>query len=191
MLARATDPPCRTPTPEWLQGVVQAIPEALVVADVQGRIQLWNRAAETLFGYAEQEVLGADLNLIVPERFRPAHDAGFARPRRPKDRSRRRLRAARQRRLAREAWGCARHHPRRASLVRGVSREARPRELRLRRATPHAQAAGAVADFVAQTTGPTERPSDELNNCKCHLHLSGPTSGTCGASPPTSRAEQL
>jgi len=65
--------------PELLQALVHAVPEALVVADVQGRIRLWNPAAERLFGYAADEVLGADLNLIVPERFRPAHDAGFAR----------------------------------------------------------------------------------------------------------------
>jgi len=65
--------------PELLPGVVHALPEALVVADVEGRIRLWNPAAERLFGYAAAEVLGTDLNLIVPERFRPAHDAGFAR----------------------------------------------------------------------------------------------------------------
>jgi PAS domain S-box-containing protein len=64
---------------ELLPGVVDALPEALVVADVEGRIRAWNPAAERLFGYAAAEVLGADLNLIVPERFRPAHDAGFAR----------------------------------------------------------------------------------------------------------------
>ena len=62
-----------------LQNVLRAVPEALVVADVQGRILLWNPAAERLFGYAAAEVVGAELNLIVPERFRPAHDAGFAR----------------------------------------------------------------------------------------------------------------
>jgi PAS domain S-box-containing protein len=58
---------------------VHAIPEALVVSDLQGVIVLWNPAAERLFGYTAQEALGASLNLIIPERFRGAHDAGFAR----------------------------------------------------------------------------------------------------------------
>lgn len=68
--------PC---APGLLPGIVQALPEALVVVDPQQRIVLWNPAAERLFGYAAAEVLGAELNLIVPERFRAAHDAGFAR----------------------------------------------------------------------------------------------------------------
>src|SRR5512139_2329878 len=68
-----------SPVTGLLPGIVQALPEALVVVDLQQRIVLWNPAAERLFGYAEAEVLGAELNLIVPERFRAAHDAGFAR----------------------------------------------------------------------------------------------------------------
>lgn len=64
---------------ELLPRLVQALPEALVVADPQGRIRLWNPAAERLFGYTADEVLGADLDLLVPERFRRAHDTGFAR----------------------------------------------------------------------------------------------------------------
>ncbi|MDE2606773.1 MAG: PAS domain S-box protein [Burkholderiales bacterium] len=68
-----------SPVPGLLPGIVQALPEALVVVDLQQRIVLWNPAAERLFGYVEAEVLGAELNLIVPERFRAAHDAGFAR----------------------------------------------------------------------------------------------------------------
>lgn len=61
------------------QDILQALPDALVVADIQGRIVGWNPAATRLFGYTAGEVVGAELNLLVPERFRPAHDAGFAR----------------------------------------------------------------------------------------------------------------
>lgn len=65
--------------PKLLQALLEGLPEAFVLADVRGVIQAWNPAAERLFGYTRAEALGADLNLIVPERFRPAHDAGFAR----------------------------------------------------------------------------------------------------------------
>jgi PAS domain S-box-containing protein len=65
--------------PDLLHGLLAGLPEALVVADVQGTIRFWNPAAEHLFGYTGEEAVGANLNLIIPERFRAAHDAGFAR----------------------------------------------------------------------------------------------------------------
>lgn len=65
--------------PRLLQAVLDGLPDAFVLSDVQGVIRAWNPAAERLFGYPREEAVGENLNLIVPERFRPAHDAGFAR----------------------------------------------------------------------------------------------------------------
>lgn len=65
--------------PRLLQAVLQGLPDAFVLADVHGVIQAWNAAAQRLFGFTAEEALGENLDLIVPERFRPAHDAGFAR----------------------------------------------------------------------------------------------------------------
>jgi PAS domain S-box-containing protein len=65
--------------PRLLLGILQGMPEALVLADVQGVIRFWNAGAERLFGYPASEAVGANLDLIVPERFRAAHDAGFER----------------------------------------------------------------------------------------------------------------
>lgn len=62
-----------------LRALVDGLPEALVVADPQGVIRYWNGAAERLFGHGQEEALGASLDLLVPERFKGAHDAGFAR----------------------------------------------------------------------------------------------------------------
>lgn len=62
-----------------LRALVDGLPEALVVADPQGVIRYWNGAAERLFGHGAEEALGASLDLLVPERFKGAHDAGFAR----------------------------------------------------------------------------------------------------------------
>ena len=39
----------------------------------------WNRGAERIFGYTEAEVLGKPLSMLMPERFRPMHDAGIKR----------------------------------------------------------------------------------------------------------------
>lgn len=66
--------------PGMLRGLLAGMQEALIVTDTQGIVRLWNPAAERLFGFSAGEAEGAVLDdLIVPERFRPAHDAGFAR----------------------------------------------------------------------------------------------------------------
>ena len=65
--------------PQALRSLVDGLPEALVVADPQGVIRYWNGAAARLFGHAREEALGASLDLLVPDRFKGAHDAGFAR----------------------------------------------------------------------------------------------------------------
>jgi PAS domain S-box-containing protein len=60
-----------------LKGLLAALPDALVVADTGGTILLWNAAAERLFGFTAQEAIGASLDLLVPARFKAAHDGGF------------------------------------------------------------------------------------------------------------------
>ena len=65
--------------PDLLRGLLEGLPEALVVADTGGVIRGWNAAAARLFGHSREEAVGASLDLILPERFKPAHDAGFAR----------------------------------------------------------------------------------------------------------------
>jgi PAS domain S-box-containing protein len=53
------------------------MPEAVIFADRQGVVRLWNRGAETMFGYAASEALGRSLDLIIPERFRARHWEGY------------------------------------------------------------------------------------------------------------------
>jgi PAS domain S-box-containing protein len=62
-----------------LAAVLEGLPDALVLADTAGTIRLWNAAAERLFGHPRAEAIGQSLNMLIPERFRPAHDAGFTR----------------------------------------------------------------------------------------------------------------
>jgi PAS domain S-box-containing protein len=54
-------------------------PDAVLFVDCTGVIRLWNRGAETLFGYSAAEAVGRTLDLIVPEPLRAAHWAGFFR----------------------------------------------------------------------------------------------------------------
>lgn len=68
----------RTYTDEWLcVGIVQETPEAIIFADKEGVIRLWNQGAQAIFGYRAEEALGQTLDLIVPERQRERHWEGF------------------------------------------------------------------------------------------------------------------
>ena len=51
--------------------------DAVIYADAEGVIRLWNAAAEQIFGFASDEAVGASLDLIVPERLREAHWRGY------------------------------------------------------------------------------------------------------------------
>lgn len=59
--------------------IVEQMGDALVYADRQGQIVTWNAAAERLFGYSRDEAIGQSLDIIIPERLRDAHWAGFDR----------------------------------------------------------------------------------------------------------------
>ncbi|MDC8753983.1 PAS domain S-box protein [Erythrobacter sp. sf7] len=58
-----------------LRAIMQTIPDALVVIDIEGRILLFSKAAEEMFGYEAREVMGRSVSMLMPERDRAAHDA--------------------------------------------------------------------------------------------------------------------
>ena len=59
--------------------IVDQMLDAVIFADCDGIIRLWNRGAEVIFGFRADEALGAPLDLIVPEKLREAHNRGFRR----------------------------------------------------------------------------------------------------------------
>lgn len=65
--------------PDLCEAIVEQAPDAIIFADCGGAIRLWNRGAETVFGYSAAEVLGSSLDVIIPERLRSAHWEGFHR----------------------------------------------------------------------------------------------------------------
>jgi len=65
-------------TIEWLcQRIVEDSPVAIIFADHEGIIRLWNSGAKDMFGYGAEETLGQSLDLIVPERQRTRHWEGY------------------------------------------------------------------------------------------------------------------
>jgi PAS domain S-box-containing protein len=63
---------------ERLGDLVREMADAVIVADAEGMIVFWNRAATRLFGWAEDDARGRTLDLIIPERLRARHWAGYA-----------------------------------------------------------------------------------------------------------------
>ncbi len=65
--------------PELDRLLVEQMADALIFADRRGIIRRWNAGAEKIFGFKAAEVLGVSLDVIIPERLRAAHWAGFNR----------------------------------------------------------------------------------------------------------------
>jgi PAS domain S-box-containing protein len=66
---------------ETLRVVSAAANDAVIMMDSMGTVAVWNAAAQKIFGYDEQEVLGKKLSeLIVPERHRADFELGFGPP---------------------------------------------------------------------------------------------------------------
>lgn len=65
------------PDAESLARLVDALAEAVVIADSDGVITYWNHAATRLFGWTVDEAVGQSLDLIIPEPQRARHWAGY------------------------------------------------------------------------------------------------------------------
>lgn len=58
---------------ERLNLIFEAMSNALVMGDSEGKIILVNREAERMFGYTRDELLGKGLEVLLPKRYRAAH----------------------------------------------------------------------------------------------------------------------
>lgn len=66
-------------TQEWLsRQIVEKAADAIIFADTEGIIRLWNSGAEGIFGYSAEEAIGRSLDLIVPEKMRKRHWQGYS-----------------------------------------------------------------------------------------------------------------
>ncbi|MFC0187068.1 EAL domain-containing protein [Fictibacillus aquaticus] len=70
---------------QWLKSerkfrsVIQSANDAIILSDSTGTIFSWNKGAQHLFGFEEKEAIGSKLQIIIPEKFREAHQKGMER----------------------------------------------------------------------------------------------------------------
>jgi PAS domain S-box-containing protein len=61
------------------RSVTDSAVDAIVSADDSSTVIGWNKAAESIFGWTAEEMIGRPLETIIPERYRDAHQAGMDR----------------------------------------------------------------------------------------------------------------
>lgn len=61
-----------------LRSILSTVPDAMVVIDERGRILSFSAAAERLFGRREQEVIGANVRVLMPQPDSARHDSYLA-----------------------------------------------------------------------------------------------------------------
>ena len=66
-----------TTQPTLVDAILAQAADALIYAGRDGRIALWNAAAERVFGWSAAEALGQNLDLIIPEHLRAGHWRGW------------------------------------------------------------------------------------------------------------------
>jgi PAS domain S-box-containing protein len=58
-----------------LSGLLDSAMDAIITVDEQQRVVLYNRAAERIFGWTSEQMMGGSLEKLMPDRFRLAHSA--------------------------------------------------------------------------------------------------------------------
>jgi len=61
------------------RAVIESAVDAIIVIDVHGRIEVFNPGAQRLFGYTEQDVVGRNVDVLMPSPYREEHDTYLAR----------------------------------------------------------------------------------------------------------------
>jgi two-component system sensor kinase FixL len=68
----------RTTEARW-RAILDSTVDAIIVIDAHGVVEAYNKAAEGMFGYQEEDVLGQNVRILMPSPYHDEHDAYIAR----------------------------------------------------------------------------------------------------------------
>lgn len=57
-----------------LQSILDTVPDAMIVIDERGIVQSFSSAAERLFGYGREEIVGRNVKVLMPQPYKNDHD---------------------------------------------------------------------------------------------------------------------
>lgn len=57
-----------------LKSILTTIPDAMIVIDESGLVSSFSATAEKMFGYPQEEIIGKNVKILMPEPYRAAHD---------------------------------------------------------------------------------------------------------------------
>ena len=113
------------------RAIVDSAVDAIIVIDAHGRVEAFNPAAERLFGCTVEEVLGKNVNMLMPSPYREEHDrpvavSGDWTRQDHRHRAGRAGRAQGRQDVPAASVGGSVHHPRRAKIHRHSPRSRQP-----------------------------------------------------------------
>jgi len=74
-----TDITARKEAENWRRKLIETTQDAIVAIDRKAQVVLFNPAAEKMFGYGAEEIIGKKINLLMPEPYASEHDSYIAR----------------------------------------------------------------------------------------------------------------
>lgn len=59
--------------------MIEAAQDAIICVGEEGNVNVWNKAAENIFGYSKDEIIDQPILTIIPEKYKSKHQAGLKR----------------------------------------------------------------------------------------------------------------
>ena len=62
---------------QHLESIIESSKDAIIIADKEGKIIVWNNSCSQLFGYSSEEAIGQNIDIIIPKNMHALHHKGM------------------------------------------------------------------------------------------------------------------